>query len=132
MSDVIHIGGHEFQTLVAVTPEEQERGLMFQKWPPPVMTFPYYKSAIRKFWMKNTLSPLDIVFCNNNRVVSICYGEPMSTRQIGPDIPVDLVIELPHGTVGKCGICVGDEVKTKYSQNTIAKDIGNVFRRILG
>lgn len=131
MSDVIEIAGIAFPTLVALTPEEQERGLMFRKWPPPVMIFPYTTASVRKFWMHNTLSPLDILFCRGNRVVAICYGEPMSTKMIGPDEPSDLVVELPHGTVMTHGINIGDEVKPALSSATIARDIRNISGRIL-
>lgn len=110
MSDVVSIKGQIFPTLIAITEAEQHRGLMFREWPPPIMSFPYNKSATRRFWMKNTISPLDIVFCNSNCVVGIFRGEPMSTKLIGPDRPTDLVVELPAGTADKLGLQIGDYV----------------------
>lgn len=130
-SDIVHIGNNSFPTLIAITPEEQSKGLMYRKWPPPVMCFPYLTAGVHKFWMQNTLSPLDIIFCKDNKIVSICYGEPLSTQLIGPNIPSDLVVELPHGTVSKCGISVGDDVQLIYSKQTIARDIRNLIRKIL-
>ena len=109
MSAVIVLGDNRFPTKIALTEEEQRRGLMWAEWPPPVMTFPYNGPGLRKFWMKNTVSPLDIVFCRNNRVIGIYKGEPMSTSLIGPDSLSDMVVELPAGTARKLGITIGSE-----------------------
>jgi uncharacterized membrane protein (UPF0127 family) len=121
LSDVIYIKGNAFNTLVAITESEQSRGLMYQNWPPPVMTFPYRTAAIRKFWMHNTVSPLDIVFCNANKIVAIYKGEPLSTTMVGPEMPVDLVVEFPAGTIKEKNISIGDEVSFKPAQNTVAR-----------
>ncbi len=116
--DSVHIGGHKFDTIVAVTLDEQIKGLMFKPWPPPVMAFPYRRADYRKFWMKNTPSPLDIIFARNGKVVGIFKGEPMTTRCVGPDEPSDLVVELPHGTAEKLQISLGDDIKVCYSVTT--------------
>ena len=72
--DKVIIGTHEFPIVVAITPEEQATGLMYKSWPPPVMAFPFGSSGIHKFWMKNTISPLDIVFCRDSKVIGIYDG----------------------------------------------------------
>jgi len=110
MDDAISIKGQVFPALVAITEEEHRKGLMYQKWPPPIMAFPYKRAAPRRFWMKNTQTPLDIVFCRANRVVGIFKGEPFSTKLVGPDEPSDLVVELPAGTAASLGLSVGDYV----------------------
>lgn len=129
--DVIHIKDQKFGTLIAVTPEEHVTGLMYKPWPPPVMCFPYNRAEVRKFWMKNCPSALDIVFCKDSKIISVVYGEPMSTKLIGPELPSDLVIELPHGTAAKHEFSVGDPVRLCYSTKTIARDIRNSFEKIL-
>jgi uncharacterized membrane protein (UPF0127 family) len=96
-------------TLIAISAEEQAKGLMHQEWPPPVMAFIYNTPGVNRFWMKNTPSPLDIVFCHKGKVSEICYGEPHSTRVIGTQLS-DLVIELPHGTADSIKIKVGQTV----------------------
>lgn len=121
MNDVISIKGQIFPTLVAVTEQEQRQGLMYRKWPLPIMTFPYRTAAPRRFWMQNTTSPLDIVFCKANRVIGIFQGEPMSTKLIGPDEPSDLVIELPVGTAGRLGLETGDYVGFAPTKETLAR-----------
>lgn len=106
----IHIKNSIFNTLLALSEDEHARGLMYEEWPPPAMTFIYSHSSINKFWMKNTPSPLDIVFCNDNIINQICVGNPYSTDIIGKDIPSDLVIELPFGTTFQSKIKLGDRV----------------------
>ena len=96
-------------TLIAISAEEQAKGLMHQEWPPPVMSFIYNTAGVNRFWMKNTPSPLDIVFCHKGKISEICYGEPHSTQVIGTQLS-DLVIELPHGTADSIKIKVGQTV----------------------
>ena len=105
------INDNIFSTLLAVSSEEQARGLMYQEWPPPAMSFLYTRGQINKFWMKSTPSPLDIVFCYKGKVSEICYGEPYSTKIIGSDYYSDLIVELPYGTVKSANIKVGDSVE---------------------
>lgn len=106
----IYIDNNIFPTLLAVSEEEQQRGLMEQSWPPPVMTFVYSSPRVNKFWMKNTPSPLDIIFCSKGKVSQICLGEPYSTSVIGDNKFSDLVVELPYGTVITSGIKLGHQV----------------------
>jgi uncharacterized membrane protein (UPF0127 family) len=127
----IYIDANVFPSLLAISAEEQSRGLMYQEWPPPIMSFIYAEPQVNKFWMKNTPSPLDIVFCCNGKVSQICYGEPLSTSIIGADKNSDLIIELPHGTVDTSGIKVGHSVGIVLPTETelkriIAKNTNNL------
>ena len=119
--DRIVLVGHVLPVVVAVTEEEQACGLMNRGWPPPAMAFPYDEPKIRKFWMKNTPSPLDLVFCRGGEVISIVEGHPFSLDLIGPDEPSDLVVELPRNTSQKMGIVEGSPVKLVYSLLTLAR-----------
>lgn len=98
-----------FPTLFAISAEEQAIGLMEQPWPPPIMSFIYLRPTYNKFWMKNTPSPLDIVFCCDGRIQEICKGEPHSTAMISTGVS-DLVIEFPYGTISKSNIKIGHQV----------------------
>lgn len=109
-SGYVHINDSVYSTLLAISEDEQAKGLMGQAWPPPVMSFVYGSPRISQFWMKNTPSPLDIVFCFDGKITQICKGEPYSTALIGEYRPSDLVIELPFGTVASAGIKLGQEV----------------------
>lgn len=119
--DYVWLGNNKFPTLVAITEEEQQRGLQGTTWPPPVMTFPFADSGIRKFWMNKTAVPLDLVFCRDNKIISIAQGRPLSLDFIGPNIPIDLVVELPLGLAKQAGIKIGESVKIQYSIYTVAK-----------
>lgn len=121
MNDTISIKGQVFETLVAVTEQEQQYGLMNRSWPPPIMVFPYKRAEVRRFWMKNTISPLDIVFCRESCVVGIFNGNPCSTALIGPNEPSDLVVELPAGTAAKLGLRLGDYVGFSPTQVTVER-----------
>lgn len=125
--DFLQIDNSKIKTLVAVTEEEQARGLKHQTWPPPVMAFPFKKKAIRKFWMKDTPSPLDVIFCRAGRVVKIEEGVPLSEKLIGPDEPCDLVVELPRGEAKRLNISYGSSIKIIYSLITL----GKIFERNL-
>lgn len=121
--DIIIIGNNKFQTLVAVTSKEHEIGLMFKPWPPPIMSFPYDTASVKKFWMKNTPSPLDIIFCRCGFIIDIQEGKPYDRTLIGPNSPVDLVIEVPYGMAQNYGMRIGDSVQIKYSMDTLVKKI---------
>lgn len=125
-TDIIYIGNNEFKTLVAVTPEEQATGLMGREWPPPIMCFPSKNAGVRKFWMKQTPSPLDIIFCHNNKIIDICQGVPLSTTLVGPNRPTDLVIEVPAGMASRFGFGLGDSVSLSPTLETIAKEIKTI------
>ena len=127
MKDKVYIGKHCFTTLVAVSEEEHRKGLMGKQWPPPIMAFPYKKAEIRKFWMKNTPSPLDILFIRSGHIIDICQGHPHSLSTVGPDEPSDLVVELPAGSAKDFGISIGDDVTLYYSINTAMKKMQNQF-----
>ena len=122
-NDIVYIKEHAFPTLVALTAEDQAMGLMFRPSPAPVMVFPFTKAATHKFWMKNTIAPLDIIFCRANVVVAIHEGEPLSTKLVGPDEPVDLVVELPKGTASIYNIQPGDPVRLEFSLRTVSRSI---------
>ena len=106
----VYISEYIFPTLLAISDQEQAKGLMRQPWPPPIMSFVYASPRVNKFWMKNTPSPLDIVFCNNGEITQICKGVPNSTATIGDNSFSDLVIEFPYGTMEQSNVKIGNSV----------------------
>lgn len=107
----LQIGDNVFNTLLAISSDEQSKGLMYESWPPPVMSFVYAFPKITYFWMKNTPSPLDIVFCCDNKIQKICKGEPLSTSLLGHDEPSDLIVELPFGTINSLDVKEGYSIE---------------------
>jgi len=74
------------------------------------MSFCYEFPAIRKFWMKNTYLPLDILFCRAGEILAIDQGNPLSLDLVGPDLESDLIIELPQGLSRDLGLKIGTKV----------------------
>lgn len=131
-SGYIHIHDRVFPTLLAISEEEQSTGLMGQEWPPPIMSFLYASPRISKFWMKNTPSPLDIVFTCKGEVTQICKGEPFSTELIGDFKESDLIIEFPFGTVVTSGIRIGHKVGlVRPTSEELKKIIAEKYRGIV-
>ena len=117
----VYISDNIFETLLAISSNEQENGLMGVSWPPPVMSFIYDNPKVNKFWMHNTPSSLDIVFCKNGIINQICKGVPFSTEIIGKDILSDLVIELPYGTCKNLNIKINDSADLLRSTKKFLK-----------
>jgi len=106
----LYVANNIFPTLLAISEDEQMQGLMGQEWPPPVMSFIYASPRVNRFWMKNTPSPLDIVFSCQGEVTQICIGEPFSTAAVGDYRDSDLIVEFPYGTVDRSKIKIGHQI----------------------
>lgn len=119
--DIVKINQNIFKTFVAITEEEQNTGLMWKEAPTPVMSFVFEKPDVHKFWMMNTVADLDIIFCKSGKIVEIHHGKSLSLELVGPDYPIDLVVELPYGSVKQYKIAAGDEVELKYSIATLSR-----------
>ncbi|NVD45513.1 DUF192 domain-containing protein [Qipengyuania atrilutea] len=104
---------HRFRVEVARSREAQSRGLMER---PPLgddegMIFPYKAAAVQGFWMKNTPSPLDIIFVGEDgRILNIITGEPYSEKNLISDGHANLVLEIRGGRAAELGIEPGDVV----------------------
>jgi len=112
---------------VAETSEEQARGLMGVDWPPQPMAFPSKRPEWRSFWMKDTPSPLDILFCLNGEVLQIENGAPHSLEGIGSKDAIDMVLEFPKGFCAKNKISPG----TKFSFKEKRFKTASKFEKIL-
>lgn len=111
-------GAHRFTVEVARTEEAQQRGLMFRTDIPldgGMLFAPYPpKGPPREanFWMKNTPSPLDIVFIRPDGTIARIAENtvPQSEAQIPSGEPVSAVLELRGGRALDLGIGEGDRV----------------------
>ena len=107
-------GVHVFAVELALTPEEQARGLMFRRELPEGqgMLFDFGDDGLREFWMKNTYIPLDMIFIRGDgRIAKIAeHTVPLSEAHVSSDRPVRAVLEVIAGTTRKMGIAPGDLV----------------------
>ena len=104
-----------FNVELALTPEEQERGLMFRERLPDNggMLFLSNRDEVRYFWMKNTLISLDLIFLSSRRkVVSVFHSaRPMDETTISSLYPARYVLEVKAGRAKQCGIKTGTQAR---------------------
>jgi hypothetical protein len=115
--------GYKVAAELALTPEEQAKGLMFRDTLPPGrgMLFVFSEHAPRSFWMKNTFVDLDMVFIDDRlKVVKVFHRVPRSRPgQAEPEIarassPAALVLELPAGAARAHGVKPGVRLKVAF------------------
>ena len=100
---------------LARTGQEHGRGLMFREHldADAGMLFLYPAEDIRRFWMRNTLIPLDMIFISaDRRVVGIVEdAEPLTEtlRQVAE--PSQYVLEVNGGYAAAHGITAGTPVE---------------------
>lgn len=100
---------------IAATLEQQQIGLMnrTELAPGKGMLFTYKEPQQVRFWMKDTLLPLDILFVSPNGVIhKIVQGaKPHDETPIPSEMSVLGVLELPAGDVKRMGVTVGDTIR---------------------
>lgn len=107
-------GAERFTVELAITPSQQEQGLMFRRELAPdagmLFLMPQVQPAV--FWMKNTLIPLDMLFIAADGHIADIHERavPLSEANIVSKVPVKAVLELNGGTVSRLGIKPGDLV----------------------
>jgi uncharacterized membrane protein (UPF0127 family) len=126
---LISINGNIIPTLLALTAEEQQNGLMHEK-DDHVMTFVYSSPQFNSFWMKSTPNALDLIFSLKNKVIAIKKGEPFSTQLIHPNSLSDLIVELPYGKAQKLGIKIGDDISLIRTSQSLAIDLTKKYASI--
>lgn len=109
-------GSARFDVELAITPDEQARGLMFRETlaPSAGMLFVYDDEEPVSFWMRNTLIPLDMIFVDGDGVVTRVHAEavPGDETPIPSGGPVRAVLEVPGGTAERLGIAAGSELRS--------------------
>ncbi|HZV83610.1 MAG TPA: DUF192 domain-containing protein [Brevundimonas sp.] len=111
-------GEHRFMVEIADDDAERQRGLMFRE---PLaddrgMLFQFPDVAERGFWMRNTPSPLDILYIDpNGRIVSIARNAtPNSDVVLPSNGPASGVLELRAGRADEIGARPGDRVRHPF------------------
>jgi uncharacterized membrane protein (UPF0127 family) len=107
-------GVHTFAVEMAITPEQQMKGLMFRRELPEGqgMLFDFGQEQPTSFWMKNTYISLDMIFIRGDgRILRIAENTvPLSEALVPSGGPVRAVLEVIAGSTKKFGIAPGDQV----------------------
>jgi len=114
-------GPVQFTVEMAITPTQQETGLMFRKSVAPNagMLFDFVHETETNFWMKNTLVPLDMLFIKANGTIAriAVNAKPLSEDSIPSYEPVRAVLEIAGGRAGQLGLKAGDKVHSAIFGN---------------
>lgn len=112
---------HVFNVEMAIDPAQQTIGLMFRPSVPVDggMLFDWGAPRDSQMWMRNTISPLDMVFINADGTIrSIAENTvPESLAIIESRGPVRATLELAAGTTARLNIRVGDKVQQRIFGN---------------
>lgn len=112
-------GTHVFRAELAKTPAQQERGLMYRTDLKPdggMLFWPYPAAGggpkVANFWMKNTPTPLDIVFIRADGTIARIAENtiPFSEDMVPSGEPVAAVLEVVGGRTAETGVSEGDRV----------------------
>jgi uncharacterized membrane protein (UPF0127 family) len=117
----VELGGQRFTVELALSRDEQARGLMFREQlaDDHGMLFIFSGLAPRSFWMKNTRIPLDILYFDADlKLVGVarnarpcaadpCPGYPSSG-------PARYVLELNAGRAAALGVREGDSLRLLF------------------
>jgi uncharacterized protein len=114
---VVLPSGAVYRVELARTPEEQAQGLMYRESLPERtgMLFLFQDAAPHRFWMKNTMIPLDMIWLDESgRVLYVsantppCRADPCPSY--GPEFPVATVLEIAGGLAEKEKVTVGSRI----------------------
>ncbi len=113
------IDSHTFNVEVVKDSKAQEIGLIKYNsiQDDQGMLFVFNTPAIYSFWMRGMKFPIDIIFINNNTVVSTVENiQPVKATATNipiyqPVAPADMALEINTGLVKKYNIKKGDTIK---------------------
>jgi len=118
ISAQITVAGEVIQLEVAETPDQQQIGLMYRESLAANrgMLFPFNPPRPVRFWMKNTLIYLDMVFLRDGIIQGIvanvppCKNDPCPSYGPASLTEIDQVIELQTGRAAGLGLKAGDRL----------------------
>ena len=117
-------GQAHFSVEVADDAQEQAKGLMFRERlsASAGMLFVYERPHNARFWMKNTLIPLDMIFLDQaGRVTKIAENaKPHDETPIDGGDDVLMILEINGGMARGLGITVGSELRHPAFDSAVA------------
>lgn len=116
-------GQYELHIEIAQTVLQQQKGLMHREHIAEDygMLFIWEEEAIRSMWMKNTPSPLDMLFIDRHgKVIDIhANAVPYSLDTIKSNAPAMAVLEIAGGSATRKNIAIGDRVVHPFFQQAL-------------
>ena len=115
-TSTVEINGQNFRVWLALTDEEHTEGLMHvpesEIGDDQGMLFVFPDEQVRSFWMRNTITSLDIAFARaDGRIVKI-HTMPPLTLQTFPSVePAMFALEVKAGTVARLSRQAGDTIR---------------------
>jgi len=113
--------GEKIQVEVADTLKKRSLGLgkrasLKKGWG---MLFVFEKRNLHRFWMKDMLFPLDIIWLDNHRIVHIIHNVQPVNPNFEPEVltspvPVNLVLEISAGLATKFRLKKGQKMTFKF------------------
>jgi len=116
---------HDFDVELALTNQQRSLGLMYRAELAPNhgMLFIFAKEQQMRFWMRNCLIPLDIIFLRpDGKIINIiANAEPGTETGRLSDGPAKAVFEIPGGRAAELGLKSGDIVRHALLGNLKAR-----------
>ena len=117
-------GQARFTVEVAADQGAREKGLMFRDHMASSagMIFVYQAPTHARFWMKNTLIPLDMIFADETGHVTVVHSDaiPQDLTPIDGGEGVMYVLEINGGLAARIGIAAGAELRSDLVDQTKA------------
>lgn len=114
----VDLKGHKITLEIADSENEQRKGLSERDSLPKDkgMFFKFSQAATHTFWMKDMRFPIDIIFINGDKIVTIYENVQPETDKAEnlslytPTEPANKVIELNAGLAKEFGLKTGDTI----------------------
>ncbi|MCG3127179.1 MAG: hypothetical protein CHACPFDD_02037 [Phycisphaerae bacterium] len=109
------VKGHAIRAWLAISDEQHQEGLMYvpadEIADDQGMLFVFDNEWFRSFWMKNTITPLDIAFIKaDGTIVKTHTMPPLTTQSFPSGEPAMFALEVKAGTWERLGVGAGDKV----------------------
>jgi uncharacterized membrane protein (UPF0127 family) len=114
-TSTVQIHGQTVRVWLVRTPDQQQEGLMHvpaeEIADDQGMLFVFPDEDLRFFWMKNTITSLDIAYARADGLVVSTWTMPPLTLQSFPSIePALFVLEMKAGAFARLGLRRGDTI----------------------
>jgi len=127
-SEWVAIGGGRWRVRLAVTEPQWRQGLAGVQAleEDEGMLFIFQAPAVRQFWMRGCLIPLDVAFIDSRRRVVAIHTMPVASGGGAPPTYSSVVaalyaLEVPAGDLGRMGVRVGDVASFSSGIEAITK-----------